>query len=855
MTLFSPSVPAEPPGLATELPQTVAVNDAGDILLLDTPRSPKPLLALGCAWLLAEPVNVEVMDQERLDALAMQHAGLVRGLPAGSVVQTLMLVLPSTQAPRWEQRRAGVPGEPLLEVQRTHLATGLPHAAGPMHARLRAFRTLVTLRCPLPDTMGDVRTLLKTVLTLPVVSPRACLAFLQAQLADALPSFAGYQRSLEQTLRGCGHGITRLDAVALGEQLAVFLDPLGKQPTILPGVSLRDQVCQGYTQNLPGGWGYGAWHREESDFDERYRCQVLSLQKLPLQTYPGMCSGTRMPRGSADAEPMALWDAWEGPVLLAVNALAVDQAQEDLGLEWKGKIASWQKKFSVRNKKINKAIKKVVTNRLMTQTEMGAARVHLVLWGEAVTLGPGIEEVQRAADRLKLTFLPEPDLGATLFLQTTPLGCNPQYPPEWAVKRTRKLELPCLLDLLPLYGALRGTATATHVALNQRGEEVGYDLFDTTTNPHRVTIGTSGAGKTYGTAKEIMELLSLGSKVILLDPLSNYRALCAFWDAPYVRLNFETPPCLNPFYGPMDITHRSFMAANLNEMAGNATERLTWTGFNVLSDALGYFAETWTGGEATLSHFVRDVLIPGTFTADTESQALGREIARRLSIYYGRGIYARFFDGINTFRFGERLTVIDFKALEKAQKLQAVVFFGLMHLLRLQTHAPAWRGQRKYIKADELWAFLDYEETAEVFKTMILTGRNDDLSIDFMTQLAAHLESPVGKVIRGIVNTVMFLQQDASEFPAIAEAFNLSKDEQALFARVKKHPTWNSGYLRMQSQPGGIIRILGDPLTHLLMTQEPAIRAEREAVLDAHEGKEHDAILRWLFHKGVLPHA
>ena len=97
-----------------------------------------------------------------------------------------------------------------------------------------------------------------------------------------------------------------------------------------------------------------------------------------------------------------------------------------------------------------------------------------------------------------------------------------------------------------------------------------------------------------------------------------------------------------------------------------------------------------------------------------------------------------------------------------------------------------------------------------------------------MTQLAAHLESPVGKVIRGIVNKVLFLEQDASEFPAIAEAFNLTKDEQALFARVKKHPTWNSGYLRMSSGAGGIIRIFGDPVLHLLMTQEPAIRAERE---------------------------
>ena len=381
---------------------------------------------------------------------------------------------------------------------------------------------------------------------------------------------------------------------------------------------------------------------------------------------------------------------------------------------------------------------------------------------------------------------------------------------------------------------------------------MGYDLTDTDTNAHRVTIGTSGAGKTYNTAKELAELLSLGHVGILLDPLENYRAFCAFWDGIYVRLNFEHPPCTNPFYGPLDITHRSFVAANLNEMAGNATDRLNWTGYGVLSDALGYFSEAWTGGEAQISHFVETVLIPGTFTADVERQALGRDIANRLMIYYGRGIYAKFFDGPNTFEFGDRLTVIEFKELEKAQKLKAVLFLGLMNLLRLKTKSPAWRGRQKHIKADELWAFLDYEETAQVFKTMILTGRNDGLSIDFMTQLASHLESPVGKVIRGIVDKVLFLQQDASEFPAIASAFNLTKDEQALFKRVKKHPTWNSGYLRMNSRPGGIIRIFGDPVLHLLMTQESAIRAERESLLDAHPGEEHAAIVAWLRQKEVL---
>ena len=854
MNFLNTGLPAEPPGLAGELSQTLTVDGAGEILLLDTPRAPKPLLGLGCAWVLDDPVNIEVLDQERLDALALQHASLVQGLPLGSVVQTLMLVRPSTQAPRWERRRLGLPPTPLVDVQRAHMASGLPHTAGPRRARLRDICTLVTLRVPLPDVMGDVVTLLKTVLTLPSYAPRACKAFLQEQLHTMLPMFVGMQRNLENALHSCGHTVQRLDATALGEYLALFVDPLGPLPPILPEYPLRTQVLRQYAQAIPGGWGYGEWHRDTATFDEHSRNQVLTLNKLPLETYPGMCSSPRMPRDSEAAEPLALWDIWDGPLLLAINAVATDQAKEDGILETKGVIAGWQRKFSVRNKKIKKAIDKVTSRRLTKHTAMGAARVHLVLWGDAPEVKLGVESVQREANRFKLDFLPEPDLGATLFLQALPLGCNPDFPPEWALKRLRKLELPNLLDLLAVFGAMRGTETATHFALNGRGEEVSYDNFDTMTNAHRMTMGNSGAGKTYNNAKEVSEVLSVGDIVMLLDPLANYQALAAFWNGVYVRLNFETPPCINPFYGPLDITHQSFIAATLNEMAGNAADRLRWTGFNVLSDAIAYFADTWQEGEATLSVFVEQVLSTGAFTANEENKAMAREIATRLGLYYGRGIYAKFFDGPNTFQFGDRLTVIEFKELEKAEKLKAVLAFGLMNLFRLKTKSVEWSGKRKHIKADELWAFLDYEETAQVFKTMILTGRNDGLSIDFMTQLKAHLDSPVGRVIRGIVSKVLFLEQDPSEFPGIAEAFNLSKDEQMLVRRVKRYAAWNTGYLRLSHRPGGLIRIFGDPVTHLLMTQDTAIRAERETLLAAHPGEEHAAIMDWLQQKGVLTH-
>jgi hypothetical protein len=829
-------------------------DEAQGILVLKTPRSAKPLLSLGCAWEL-EPVNVEPMDEDQVTALSAQHAAIFHGLPVGSTVQFLMTILPSTSAPAWEKLREHLPPHAMLDAQRAHIATGLPHSAGTMRARLRTIHTLVTVRSPLVQTSPRLGTIAQ-ILSHPGQSARhSYLAQLQWALAEVLPSFRGIQNSVEDTLQNCGHTVTRLDGGSLGSALARAVDPYAKPPLILPEYSLGQQVLQGETETTVGGWRYGYTDPDTNEFQETYRNQVLSLCQIPLRTYPGIFSSPRVPRDASDPKPMALWDAWDGPLTLAVNALVVDQASEDARLEWQGRIAGFQAKLSVRNREIKKAIDAVVEHRFVAQETMACARIHLVLWGTKDTLPHGVEEVQRAAARMQITFATEPRLGATLFPQTLPLGCDATFPPEWTLRRTKRFELSNFLDCLPVYAGFRGTGTASVHYLNRRGESVGVDLYDNVTNAHGIVFGTSGGGKTYTTACFVNQVLPLGDKVILLDPLRNYRALCAFWDGTYIRMNFETPPCINPFYGDMTTTHVAFQAAILNEMAGNDVERLTWEDFNVLQDALSYFAQTrdHSQGEATLSEFVKGVLIPGSFTAKTDRAArrIADKIARCLGLFYGRGMHARFVDGKNTFAFGERLTVIEFEQLGQAQELQAILFFALLHLLPQQFQASEWRLVRKYLIADELWALLKYRATAEVIEKIILTYRNIATSVMFLSQLAKHFQSPTGQVIRGIADTTLMLQQKPSEFAEVASTFGLTVDEQVLFKQVRRHATWNTGYLRMSNTPGGLIRILGDPLTDLLMSQEKSLRQEREAVLDANPGAEHPAILDWLRTKGV----
>ena len=109
-------------------------------------------------------------------------------------------------------------------------------------------------------------TLIKTVLALPSLSPRACLAFLHEQLAGRL---ALVSRAVSATSKTRCVGVAMWSSVwtctALGEQLATFVDPLGKQPTILPEYPLREQVlapvCAEYA------WRLGLWAVAPGDRD------------------------------------------------------------------------------------------------------------------------------------------------------------------------------------------------------------------------------------------------------------------------------------------------------------------------------------------------------------------------------------------------------------------------------------------------------------------------------------------------------------------------------------------------------------------------------------------------------------
>ena len=114
-----------------------------------------------------------------------------------------------------------------------------------------------------------------------------------------------------------------------------------------------------------------------------------------------------------------------------------------------------------------------------------------------------------------------------------------------------------------------------------------------------------------------------------------------------------------------------------------------------------------------------------------------------------------------------------------------------------------------------------------MIEKIVRTYRNIQSSAVFLSQRAEDFNSPVGAVIRGIAETVLFLKQTAGEMTQLQKLFELSEVEMAMFNKVEKHHGWSSGFLRLGHGDGGIVRTVPDACSDIMMSQAEDMRTTR----------------------------
>ncbi len=423
------------------------------------------------------------------------------------------------------------------------------------------------------------------------------------------------------------------------------------------------------------------------------------------------------------------------------------------------------------------------------------------------------------------------------WIESLPFGYDPEL--ETNSRRARTLLSQNLADLVPLYGGYAGTRTPAQLFLGRAGSPIFFDPFDSSVGMHVAVSGVTGSGKSFTAIDMILQHLSLGADIVVLDKGDSYRRLAELVGGQYLAVDPNNVVTLNPCFGPGDADHQMFVANVLAEMASGGRERfrLDPEQFGILTSAVSQaFSSTERNQEITITDVVQFLNHP-----DYDVDRLGLRLMRMVAPYLRGNPLGRFFDGPNGLVIRPGLTVIELKELERTPSLQAVFVMALLHLVTT-FFGQGPREQRKFIFVDEAWAILKSEYGANILALIARTYRKLGTAAVFISQFLTDFDGPAGQAIRDNCPNRIFLRQELDALKRMKDALGFSDQHLQALASATNVPGRYSE--AMLVTPGGrcMVRIIPDPATYWVATTHPADIGRWSAALEEAGGRVDAAL-------------
>ncbi|MBF0594608.1 MAG: TraC family protein [Candidatus Omnitrophica bacterium] len=759
--------------------------------------------SLGRVWEV-QPLGAEAVSAEILDSFSAQVAGILSRLSPRLCVQVMLWSDMDMGGAYDIYRAAGSAGRPpIVQAATDEKIRHFERVVGPR--QLRVFLTVRYFpKFSIPSWPGRARGYVTGGITFaPDID----------EMKKEREIFLKMIAPVENAFRSTGIALEVLGGKHLIRLLYRLLNP-GRSLQV--GINdredagaIRDQVL--YNAPLAEGRGFVL---------DGYHTRVVTLKELPSKTWAGMFS-------CASGQGISLTDACK-EFLMVLNFIVPDQSQAMGRLKFQKTFAFIQRTSSLGDISEEAVQKKEELSAVISESFKGGravvyARVHFIPFARSA------DEADRAADalinqlsRLGADGLKEEIIAPSLFLSCLPLNFDHSY--DHFIRRTRRLLADNFSDMLPWYGAFRGTRTPAAVYLNRRGETVKLDFFDSEINPHAVIIGASGAGKSFLTNDLIYQNYRMGSYFFVLDKGNSYRKTCEILGGQYVSFEMDEPFCINPFFRKPNAENQAFLVEMLAMMAsgGDERDRLSREERGLLQIAIQAAYEVNPDKEVMLSD-VTAVLKDGLSCEDKGLPAdTGRRLALRLTPFTRNGQYGKFFDGPNKLTSCGRFTVFELAQLSRYPDLQVVVLLNIMFFITNFVSESSVVAERKFLIIDEAWQLLKMSNTADFIANAFKTFRKYRCSAVAITQEAADLlqQKAGGAVMANTANKI-FLKQDPSLIESFKIELSLSEEMAQLLRSLNTVKGQYSEALAITPSSSGVIRLLSDPFLYWAANSEP----------------------------------
>lgn len=338
------------------------------------------------------------------------------------------------------------------------------------------------------------------------------------------------------------------------------------------------------------------------------------------------------------------------------------------------------------------------------------------------------------------------------------------------------------------------------------GSLIIFDKFnppDTSiTNYNSIICGAAGSGKSFATKLELMRRYVEGTKVIVIDPNSEYDGVAARTGGEYIRLGGGSKDKINIFeisyYEEDDGRIPNFLQdklVNLHSifrmMFRMANEPYTAQVFNTLERALRdtYAMKGITSDPASL--FVGDKIRKGNMAlaknyfkepptlSDLKYVLLNRygEIGRRLvedvlDIFID-GSY-NLFNGASTVDTSNPMLIFDIK--DCSNELKPLMYLVLCDFIWEKVKRKP-KKENAIFAVDEAWIMMKEEYTAKFLSEFARQCRKFNVSLSCITQQAADFFNDpwgFGKTIYANTSMHVLMKQTKEDIEIIADTYKIS---------------------------------------------------------------------------------
>lgn len=765
------------------------------------------------------PVDINCLDESRVNQLTMGLRSFVNSLPEGMTFQFLVKIETDFESTLGRHRELAVhPGKFLRDLDNIRLQSLAKQIESGSVFRPKLYLCVKTEppKAPNAFSLSQIK--------------RFSSEFGQGY-EDRLQSLTQALETIDSHLVGLGFRTSSLDRAGMISLVYRFLNP--RRAVELGAPSIRTSSADLREDSPRNQLAFADLVLDQEDFVlDSLRTRILTLKTLPEMTFAGMMNGF-------------LSFPFKHEVIFSFHV--PDQGKEIRALEQKRRMA-----HSLAHSTSNRVNDLESESRLSQTTDL---------------IREIIETGQRIFQAELVVVLREPDnlegcktltlhtkevlsrfktLSGSEGLQET-VGAWKVFRSELPfapinLVRAKRLKSYNLVDFLPLFGAGSGDAVPMTLLNSRHGGLYSFDPQSTSlSNFNCLVTGSSGSGKSMANNLLVLQHIARGTKVFVIDIGGSYRKLTEVLGGQYFEINLSESYEINPFglpdpsIPPTGEKLKSLVNI-VEQMVVDEGEKLSRFDRVLIEQAL---SETFES--ARLETPCRSPLI-SDFARHCEksTENVLQRTAKLLFPWIGNSPFGRLLDRPGRIQADRPVVAFDLKGLSQYPDLQSVMILILTNFILDQVEND--RTSPKRVLLDEAWELLKSAAAASFMEYAARTFRKTGSGITFITQgVEEIIASGIGPAILNNTATKLIMLQ-RGDTRVLKDQLKLNSQELKIIQSLEQRKgVFSEGFL-MAGESRQVIRFKPSPLEYWISTSDARDNAFLNELIS--KGRSLEAALR-----------